>query len=143
MDVEHILRILNSHSVEYVVLGMAGLMPHSGVPVTSNLGILIADTPENRTELNFALQDLGCHSSPSENIWKAVEDDHAWLEEKSVHALTCPHGTLEIFRKLKGIEDGFEACKSRASILLMLDGEMYYSLSTEDATKVSRANTTL
>jgi len=136
MDIEHILRILNSHGVSYIVIGTTGLMPHSGLPLTNNVGVLISDTPENRTELNFALQDLGCHSCSGENVWNAVPDDLAWLEEKTVHDLTCPHGTVAIYRAVKGLDDGFEACKSRALVVAMQDGELYYSLCDEDKSRV-------
>ena len=137
MDIEHILRTLNEQSVEYIVIGGKSLLPTTPSPLACDVGVLINDTPANRTELNFALQELGCQWGPTADTWKPVSDDPVWLERQPVYCLTCPHGSLDIFRAIKGLEDGYDACKSRASIRSMQDGEMYYSLSDEDVKKVS------
>lgn len=132
MDVEHILRTLNSHGVEYILVGgMNFLLNHTG-PLSYELGLFINDTTPNRIELNFALQELGCEWGPGSDHWKAVPGDPQWLERQPVYCLTSPHGAIDIFRAVKGLEDGFDACKARAELRSMQDGEMYYSLSDED-----------
>jgi len=132
MDVEHILRTLNSHGVEYILAGgMNFLLNHTG-PLSYEVGLFINDTEANRSELNFALQELGCAWGPDSEHWKTITGGPQWLDRQPVFCLTSPHGAIDIFRAIKGLEDGFEACKNRAEIRSMQDGEMYYSLSDED-----------
>lgn len=56
--------------------------------------------------------------------------------KQSVFCLTCPHGAINIFRSVKGLEDGFEACLTRAVLRTMPDGEGYYCLSDTDMLRV-------
>ncbi len=132
MDVEHILRTLNSHGVEYILVGgMNFLLNHSG-PLSYEVGLFVNDTPANRCELNFALQELRCEWGPGMDHLKAVSGDPQWLERQPVYCLTSPHGAIDIFRAVKGLEDGYEPCKARAEVRSMQDGEIYFSLSDED-----------
>ena len=132
MDVEHILHTLNQHSVEYILIGgMNFLFNHSG-PITYDVDIFVNDTSANLIELNFALQDLHCEWGESEDKWGPISHDPNWLLKRTVFCLTSPDGPLDIFRMVKGLEDGFEASKVRAELRSMPNGEFYFSLSDED-----------
>jgi hypothetical protein len=125
MDTEHILRTLNDHSVDYVVV--AGSL--SPAPSRCDLSILIDDTPANRIELNFALKDLFCECADEAEKLKPVPDIPVWLEEENVHVLKSPYGELCVFRALDGLAGGFEEAKGTALLKAMQDGEMYYEMS--------------
>jgi len=131
MDIEHILRTLNDHGVDYIVIAVLG-EPHK----PRGIGIWIEDTEANRIEVNFALQELGCQNDTGENAWKTTPASPEWLLQDNQHRLNCPHGILEIFRAVKGL-GSYESFKPNASIRSMQDGELYYSLSMEDVKKAS------
>ncbi|HLX64233.1 MAG TPA: hypothetical protein VKX17_23375 [Planctomycetota bacterium] len=139
MDVERILRTLSQHGVDYILIGgMNFLINHSG-PLTYDVDVFVRDTPENLRELNFALQELACEWGRGTEDWKRVPDDPRWLETQAVYCLASPHGAFDIFRAVKGLEDGFDACLARAQIRSLKDGEMYYSLSDEDMLRCQEA----
>ncbi len=124
VNIEHILRTLNNHSVDYVVLGGSALPS----PATCDVNILIDDTWANRIELNFALHDLFCDCSEDATKPKPVPDSPDWMENAVVHFLKSPHGSIAIFCALDGLAEGFAEAKSHAEIQAMQDGEPYYKL---------------
>lgn len=139
MDVEHILHTLNQHGVEFILIGgMNFLFNHSG-PVTYDVDIFVNDTAANRIDLNFALKDLRCEWGETEAKWRAISDDPKWLETQNVYCLTSAFGPVDVFRGVKGLEDGFKACQERAELRSMPNGEFYYSLSDEDMLKCQEA----
>ena len=147
MDVEHILHTLNQHSVEYILIGgMNFLFNHSG-PITYDVDIFVNDTSANLIELNFALQDLHCEWGESEDKWGPISSDPNWLKAQTAVCLTSPFGPLDIYRKVRSLDDGFDACKSRAELRSMPNGDFYFSLCDEDmlgcelAAEVSERNT--
>lgn len=132
MDVEHILHTLNQHGVDYILIGgMNFLFNHAG-PITYDVDVFVNDTEANRVELNFALKDLQCEWGAQSDKWTIVPDDPKWLERQAMYCLTSPYGALDIFRSVKGLDDGFSACKARAELRSMPNGEFYYSLCDED-----------
>lgn len=133
MDVEHILRTLNSHSVEYIVVG-GQFLPGKGSQ-SCDVSVLVADTAANKAELNFALQDLNCICIAGADPSKPLPDNPEWMETQDVYHLSCPSGALDIYRAVHGLES-FEGCKSHGSIRALEDGEMYYSLNDDDFEKV-------
>ena len=139
MDVEQLLRTLSQQGVDYILIGGMNFLINHGGPLTYDVDVLIRDTPENRRELNFALQELRCEWGPAADDWKRVSNDPRWLETQDVYCLTSPHGALDIFRKIKGLNDNFDTILSRAQLRSMQDGEMYYSLSDEDMLRCQEA----
>jgi hypothetical protein len=132
MNVEHILKTLNRHGTESLLIGgMNFLLNHSG-PQTYDVDFFVRDSTENRTRLNAALSELNCEWGPDEARWKALPADPAWLAKQPVFCLTSPHGAIDIFRAVKGLEDGFDACLARAIRHAMPDGEVYFGLGDED-----------
>src|SRR5205823_2541856 len=134
-----ILHTLNQNGVDYILIGgMNFLFNHSG-PITYDVDIFVDDTPANRVELNYALKDLHCEWGESNDKWRAVPDDPEWLARQAVYCLTSPSGAIDIFRSVRGLEDGFAACKARAELRSMPNGEFYYSLSDEDMLRSQEA----
>src|SRR5207253_6988486 len=69
--------------------------------------------------------------STQEN-WKPITVDSAWLQTQMVFCLTSPAGALDVFRDVKGLEGCYNECKRRAVPKKTGTGIGYPSLSDED-----------
>jgi hypothetical protein len=55
-----------------------------------------------------------------------------WLRRQSVFCLTSPHGAIDIFREVAGLEGQWDACRARCSELRTATGISYAGLSDRD-----------
>ena len=59
MDTENLLKLLNAHSVRYVVIGATAFPVHGYARATLDIDIFIEATPENARNTMQALQEFG------------------------------------------------------------------------------------
>ena len=59
MDTESLLKLLNAHSVRYVVIGATAFPVHGYARATLDIDIFIEATPENARNTMEALQEFG------------------------------------------------------------------------------------
>ncbi len=58
-DLREFIELLNSHGIEYVIVGAHSLAFHARPRYTGDLDILIRPSPENATKLVSVLRDFG------------------------------------------------------------------------------------
>lgn len=131
MDVDHILRTMNDHGVDYLLIGgMNFLLRHAPV-LTYDVDLWIHDVPANRARCAAALAALGACWGPSEADWRPVADQPLWLERQPVFCLTSPSGAIDVFREVRGL-GAWEAAAARAVAGLTAAGVAYRGLADED-----------
>lgn len=131
MDVDHILRTLNDHGVDYLLIGgMNFLLRHAPV-LTYDVDLWIHDVSENRARCAAALTALGACWGPSEADWQPVTDEPRWLERQPVFCLTSPSGAIDVFREVRGL-GAWDASAGRAVQGLTATGVAYRGLADED-----------
>ena len=131
MDVDHILRTLNDHGVDYPLIGgMNFLLRHAPV-LTYDVDLWIHDVSENRARCAAALAALGACWGPSEADWQPVTDEPRWLERQPVFCLTSPSGAIDVFREVRGL-GAWDASAGRAVQGLTATGVAYRGLADED-----------
>ncbi len=59
MDIEGLLRSLNAHDVEYVIIGATAFPVHGYARATLDVDVFIRATPENARRVRSALTDFG------------------------------------------------------------------------------------
>ena len=59
MDIEGLLRSLNAHSVEYVVIGAAAFPVHGYARATLDVDLFVRPTAENVSRLRQGLTEFG------------------------------------------------------------------------------------
>ncbi|MCE9544408.1 MAG: hypothetical protein K8T25_02640 [Planctomycetia bacterium] len=132
MNISAILAVLNSHEVDYMVIGGVNfLLRHNG-PATTDLDIWIDDQAANRHRCERALGALQAEWGESDATWgPVVIRAPAWLDSQSVYCVGTNAGALNVFRAVPGLSDWFE-CHSRAILETTKDGTPYYGIADED-----------
>ncbi|MBC8392571.1 MAG: nucleotidyltransferase [Deltaproteobacteria bacterium] len=59
MDTENLLRSLNAHNVEYVIIGATAFPVHGYARATLDIDLFIRPDPENASRTHRALKDFG------------------------------------------------------------------------------------
>lgn len=59
MDIENLLRLLNAHNVEFVIIGATAFPPHGYARATLDIDIFIRPEPQNVIRVLNALRDFG------------------------------------------------------------------------------------
>ncbi|MEI6233849.1 MAG: hypothetical protein WCT04_12395 [Planctomycetota bacterium] len=139
MNIQHVLQTLSRNKVESLLIGgMAYLLNHNG-PLTYDMDFFVRDTPDNLSRLNTALRELECEWGPKEAFWKPVAETPEWLTWQPVYCLTSPHGAIDLYRAVKGLEGGFDACFSRAILRPISDDDAFFCLSDDDMLRCQEA----
>ena len=117
MDVDRILRTFHNAGVEYVLIcGMNFFLVHKPV-ATFDVDLWIADEVNNRAKVHDALTELKAEVSFSTkgDDLALVEDlpSSAWLERAAVFCLNSPHGAIDIFRSVRGLEPDYQTLRGR------------------------------
>jgi hypothetical protein len=114
MNVDRILDTMNRDEVAYILIGgMNFLLRHAPV-LTYDVDLWIEDTPENLHRCETALAELEAQWGESDADWKPVARRNAgWLNRQMVFCLTSPHGSIDIFRSVRGLES-WASCRARA-----------------------------
>ncbi|HBA84311.1 MAG TPA: hypothetical protein DCZ95_09485 [Verrucomicrobia bacterium] len=139
MNVDHVLETLNRNGVKYILIGgMNFLFRHKPV-LTYDIDVWIEDEKANRDRCEKALAMLDASWGKTDDEWAPVSTKSAgWLERQSVFCLISPHGSIDIFRTVKGLDSWMD------SFLTGLDartssGVLFRSLSDEDMLKCQLA----
>jgi hypothetical protein len=132
MNADAILDSFNRHEVDAILIGgMNFLLRHQPV-LTFDIDFWVKDTDENLSRVATALRALGAKWGKSEETWGALPDGHKWLLTQNVFCLTTPHGAVDIFRSVEGLDGQYEACRARSTVERTPDGNHYRSLSDHD-----------
>jgi hypothetical protein len=139
MDIDAILAALHRHDVRCLLIGGVNFLLRHAPELTFDVDVWVADTEENRSRLNAALRTLQAEWGPTETDWTPVAEDPAWLRRQPLFCLTTPHGALDIFREVKGLEGEFEDAFHRGIPSRTPSGIPYVGLSDEDMLRCQEA----
>jgi len=132
MNVDQILETFHRHQVAYILIGGVNFLVQHAPVLTYDVDLWIEDTPPNLDRCEKALADLQAEWGPSENDWQPVADKKpGWLAGQTVFCLTSPHGAIDVFRGVAGLES-WSACRGRAPALHTAAGTVFRGLSDED-----------
>lgn len=139
MNVDRILSALNRQRIAYLLIGgMNFLLRHKPI-ITYDIDIWIEDTETNCARCEKALAALDAEWGVSDSQWGAVARlPDGWLKRQPVYCLTSPHGAIDIFRSVNGL-DNWRECAGRAASERTAGGVAYYGLSDEDTLKSQKA----
>src|SRR5215471_1063483 len=114
MNVDEILQALNTEAVDYLLIGGMNFLIQHLPELTFDVDVWVRDDQANLICLNRSLRRLGAEWGRTEADWAAVSDDWHWLQTQTVFCLTTPHGALDIFREVHGLEGRYRECKARS-----------------------------
>ena len=107
------------------------LLRHKPV-LTYDVDLWIDDAEENLRRAEVALGDLRAEWGATDDDWRPVAARPAgWLRTQGVFCLTSPHGAIDIFRTVRGLDD-WHACDRRASNERTAAGVGYKGLADSD-----------
>ena len=131
MKIDHILATLNLHRVDFLLVGGMNYLLRHGPELTFDVDVWIRDEAANKARLNAALCELGAEWGPTEREqdWKPVPGDPSWLDRQPVFCLTTPHGALDVFRELRGLEGRYDECSRDAGMSQTATGTPYRGMS--------------
>jgi len=115
--------------VDWILIGgMNYLLNHEPI-LTYDVDVWIRDEATNRARVNLALVQLQCAWGETEETWAPVEQDPAWLMRQSLFCMTSPHGAIDLFREVLGLENRFQECWQDGAVKKTATGIPYRSLS--------------
>ena len=112
MNVDLILSTFNEAGADYILIGgMNFYIVHAPVS-THDVDLWVADGELNLRAVHAALGKLSaevCFDSKGEN-WQLVAQlaDWTWLRRAPLFCLNSPHGSIDVFRFVRGLEAGYE-----------------------------------
>jgi hypothetical protein len=132
MNVDHILETMNRNEVNFILIGGMNFLLRHVPMLTFDVDLWIEDTERNRANCERALGLLVAEWGRSDKDWKSVSKFPAgWLNEQHVFCLTSPHGPIDIFRSVKGL-DSWQGAKNRSLNEKTAAGISYSGLCDED-----------
>lgn len=132
MNLDHILKSLNRHKVNYLLIGgMNYLLRHQPV-TTFDIDFWIEDSEANRIRCEKALAELKAEWGTSDKDWGPVaSQSRGWLSHQRLFCLTSPYGAIDVFRAVKGLISWRQA-RARAVRSITGSGVAYHGLSDRD-----------
>ena len=135
MNVDRILSTFNRHQADYILIGgMNFFLVHEPV-TTFDVDLWIGETAANHQAVHAALVELQAEVSlsPKGDDWRRLlpEESPSWLARQSVHCLFTPHGPLDVFRQVAGLEEGYAALHGQCPLRQTPSGVPFRSLSDE------------
>lgn len=139
MNVDYILETLNRHDVACLLIGgMNFLLRHAPI-LTYDVDLWIEDTARNLDRCVRAPAELDAQWGASESDWRPVaERTPDWIRTQQVFCLTSPHGAIDVFRSVKGLDD-WSSCRRRACAGRTAAGGAFWELSDEDMLRCQMA----
>jgi predicted nucleotidyltransferase len=128
-DFKEFLQLLNSHKVEYLLIGAYAVNFHGYVRSTGDIDIWIRMSPENSCRIADSLVAFGFSS-------KATESDR-FLDPNKIIQIGFPPFRIDILTSVSGLE--FCACYD-ARVVAELDGVTVNFLRLEDLKINKRAS---
>jgi hypothetical protein len=132
MNVDEILKALNTNGVDYLLIGGMNFLIHHLPELTFDVDIWVDDTPDNLGKLNRALKALEAEWGRTVAHWAPIPEHSGWLENQLVFCLTTAHGALDVYLDVKGLENQYQHCKQRAISSKTASGVQFLGLSDED-----------
>jgi hypothetical protein len=105
-DFKEFLQLLNSHKVEYLVVGGYAIGYHGFPRTTGDIDIWVAINSQNASALVAALRDFGF------NVPNLKEE--LFLEEGRITRMGVPPMRIEILTKISGVQ--FEDCYRKRTV---------------------------
>lgn len=133
MDVDRVLEAFNRHQAEVILIGgMNFFLSHQPV-TTFDVDLWMEDSPANHLSVHNSLVDLQAEVSfsPQGDDWTRVADLPApgWLARSPVFCLTTPHGAVDMFRFVPGLEAGYAVLREECPVRHTPTGIRFRSLS--------------
>ena len=94
-DLRDLLRLLNDHGVDYVVVGGYAVAFHGFVRATKDIDLFYRNTSENIARLRSALATFG--------IPKTQMDSRTFSQVDSIVRIGTPPGQVELFNRIPGL----------------------------------------
>lgn len=132
MDIDHILKTVGDHQVDYILIGGVNFLLNHRPDLTFDVDLWIEDSGSNHDRTSSALHVLGAEWGKTEADWHPVGPDSPWLQQQNVFCLTSRFGAIDIFREVRGLESKYSECKQRALRRKTASGVDYISLSDQD-----------
>ena len=74
--------------------------------LTFDVDVWIEDAETNLSRCEKALGRLKAEWGRSDNDWRpVVKRNPGWMKRQAVFCLACPHGAIDVFRRVKGLRD--------------------------------------
>jgi hypothetical protein len=132
MNIDAILESFARNKVDAILIGgMNFLLQHQPV-LTFDVDFWVRDTDENLSRVSEALHELGAEWGRDDKSWRPVPSATGWLRTQSMFCMTSPHGAIDIFREVAGLEGQYDDCRTRGADCLTSTGIPYVSLSNQD-----------
>lgn len=132
LNVDRILQTLNAFKVKFMLIGGMNYAIRHAPYVTNDIDLWIEDTDANRAACEAALAALDSEWGKHDDDWGPVsKKDAGWLVRQGVFSLYSPHGAIDIFRNVAGLNN-WEQCFARAVAEQTKLGTNYFGLSDAD-----------
>jgi hypothetical protein len=132
MNVDRILQAFAQRGAVMILIGgMNFLLRHRPV-LTYDVDLWVRDSDDNLARVSDALRDLGAEWGMDEKSWAPIPPGSGWLRRQPVFCLTTREGAVDIFREVRGLESGFEACWARSEKSQTAEGIPFHGLSDAD-----------
>jgi hypothetical protein len=132
VNVDEILMTMNRLGCRFLLIGGMNFMLRHEPILTYDVDLWIEDREDNRCCCELALLELGAEWGATEDVWGPVSGlESGWLDRQHVFSLITPHGAIDIFRSVFGLDD-WQACWQRATSETTASGVEYRGLSDED-----------
>lgn len=116
LDPERIFATLDSHHVEYVVIGGIAVQVHGHVRMTNDIDLIPSPTPRNLQRLAAALTELEARVlNPGS---EGLEIDAQMLPRATLWQLTTPHGDIDILHDAPGATSFLQLRERALSVTL-------------------------
>ena len=128
-DFKDFLKLLNSHAVEYLLVGGYAVGYHGYPRATGDMDVWIAVSEPNAQKAAMVLRDFGM---PEEDVSKRL-----FLERDKVVRMGVPPVRIEVITGASGVD--FAECYSRREVI-EIDGIPVNFISLEDLKENKRAS---
>ena len=139
MDIDRILDTLNRHGVDYILIGGVNFLLRHEPISTFDVDVWIEDSDENRGRCHLALVELEAAWGPNDETWRPIRDwQPSWLTWQGVFCIDCRHGSIDVFRAVKGLGTWAES-RQQAQLGRTSRGTGYIGLCDSDMLKCQLA----
>ena len=135
MNVDLILSTFNEQGVDYVLIGGMNFFLVYQPVSTFDVDLWVGDDENNLQAVHAALTKLDAEVSfdPKGERWQAISGltDWKWLRRAPLFCLNSPHGAMDVFRFVRGLEAGYGALNGSCPMRQTPSGISFRSLSDE------------
>jgi hypothetical protein len=135
LDAERIFAVLDSHKVEYIVIGGIAVQVYGHVRMTNDIDLIPSPKPQNLKHLAAALEELEARvlNPGSEHL----KIDAQMLPRATLWQLTTRHGDIDVLHDAPGAAP-FQQLRERALQVTLGDHAIPIA-SRDDLIKMKRA----